>query len=703
MNKMTRTEAREFIRNNPQIFLDLANNKKSFICPECNNGTGENGTGLEHKSSDKTHFTCFKCNQIINNDVIDIIAIVHGLQTGSKEAFEKAYEIYNIEIVDNKRTLSGQNLDKRATGYQQKTDTNTTKNTQETEMNKTNSRQKEGLEMKKYIKDKHESLRLNQDEAFKYLIGRGLTEDIIYNFNIGYDLKKNCVVIPYSKDIERCNYYILRNINGNENNRYRKPPSEQTGIKEPIFNVEDMHQNIDPVFVVESPFCALSIIQEGFKCVSIGGTGGRKLTDYIKDNKIKPSLILALDKEPSGQKAQEQLYKELLNLNIDVVNSDDFHSSQVKDPNEYLQSNRESFKKWLETEELKIKNYKKAQHKKENNTKEKLFKLNERTLKQNILKIPTGFKRLDEFFKVGLSPGLYGVGAIPSLGKTTFVLQIADQIAENGQDVYMFSLEMSTEALLTKSLSRLMTEITQNGKATGKTSDDILNGGYESWEEDYKTKYKNAFNQHSEKISDNLYIFDKRGIGVKEIREKVLKHYEVMGVKPVVIIDYLQKLAHYDVKMTDKQNIDKNLEALKALSEEFKIPVIFISSFNRENYTTSVTMTSFKESGSIEYDCDVVIGLQYSFMDKLDECNSDRERRKTLRTETEKNDKKASEGECIEITLRILKNRNGSRGDITFKYYPMFNKFIEEELQEIKDKEGNKIGEEVKEGVDVYF
>lgn len=698
---MTRAEAKEFIKNNPQIFLDLANNKKSFICPKCRNGTGKNGTGLECKKEDKTHFTCFKCNQIINNDVIDIIAIVHGLQTGSKEAFEKAYKIYNIEIVDNKRTLSRQNLDKMATRYQQKTDTNTTKNTQEIEINKTNSRQKEGLEMKKYIKDKHESLRLNQDEAFKYLIDRGLTEDIIYNFNIGYDLKKNCVVIPYSKDIEHCNYYILRkiDINVNKKDRYRKPPSKKTGIEEPIFNVEDMNQEKEPVFVVESPFCALSIIQEGFKCVSIGGTGGRKLTDYIKDNEIKTSLILALDKEPSAQEAQEQLYKELLNLNIDVVKSDDFYSSQAKDPNEYIQENKENFKKWLDNEVLKIKDHKTYYKQNQSltnylNTFEKEFE------KEGEKPISTGFKTLNNFLDGGLFAGLYCIGGISSLGKTTFTLQIADQIAESGQDVLIFSLEMSEREILAKSLSRLIMKLKSDGKATGKTTRDILKGG-KNWEKGEKENFKISLNQYRS-ISKNIYIYEGVGdIGVKEISEKAYRHYEITGNTPVIIIDYLQILAPYDPKITDKQNTDKNVIELKRLSRDFKTPIVVISSFNRENYNNTVSMASFKESGAIEYSSDVLIGLQFNFMrqaekDKNGKDRSDKDKKNFIDEEREKAFEEAKNGKAQEINLKILKNRNGNKGDLIFKYYPMFNKFIEEELQEIKDKEGNTIATEDK-------
>src|SRR5699024_8872609 len=112
----TRAEATEFIRNNPEQYLIKAN-KKGYICPICRNGEGKNGTGLEHKPSDKTHFTCFKCNTIINNDVIDIISIEHGLQIGSKDAFEKAYELYNIEINDTNTTANRQQNAKNIPPY----------------------------------------------------------------------------------------------------------------------------------------------------------------------------------------------------------------------------------------------------------------------------------------------------------------------------------------------------------------------------------------------------------------------------------------------------------------------------------------------------------------------------------------------------------------------------------------------------------
>ena len=100
---------------------------------------------------------------------------------------------------------------------------------------------------------------------------------------------------------------------------------------------------------------------------------------------------------------------------------------------------------------------------------------------------------------------------------------------------------------------------------------------------------------------------------------------------------------------------------LKRLSRDCKIPVVVISSFNRENYGSKVSMQAFKESGAIEYSTDVLIGLQ-------------------LKGTGEKgfdiDDAKAKNPREIEAV--ILKNRNGAAGKkIFYKYYTMFNYFRE--------------------------
>ena len=130
---------------------------------------------------------------------------------------------------------------------------------------------------------------------------------------------------------------------------------------------------------------------------------------------------------------------------------------------------------------------------------------------------------------------------------------------------------------------------------------------------------------------------------------------------PVVVIDYIQILAPYNDRATDKQNTDKAVMELKRISRDYKTPVIGISSFNRANYSVPVTMEAFKESGAIEYSSDVLIGLQLKGAGQKD-FDANQAKRKVPR----------------EVELVILKNRNGRTGDIIdYNYYPLFNYFTE--------------------------
>ena len=133
------------------------------------------------------------------------------------------------------------------------------------------------------------------------------------------------------------------------------------------------------------------------------------------------------------------------------------------------------------------------------------------------------------------------------------------------------------------------------------------------------------------------------------------------GKTPLVIVDYLQIVAPYNERATDKQNMDKAVLELKRISRDFKLPVIAVSSLNRMSYGQRISMEAFKESGAIEYSSDVLIGLQL------------RGAGEAAFDPTEAKKKNPRQIEAV-----ILKNRNGRVGEkIEFEYYPMFNYFTE--------------------------
>ena len=300
--------------------------------------------------------------------------------------------------------------------------------------------------------------------------------------------------------------------------------------------------------------------------------------------------------------------------------------------------------------------------------------------------IPTGYDELDKVLEGGLYEGLYFIGAISSLGKTTYVLQMADQIAQQGQDVLVFSLEMARSELMAKSISRLThLNVLEKGLPNGyaKTTRGITAGKrYAGYKADEKKLIQNSVIEYSQ-YADNLYIHEGVGtIGADEIRKTVEHHIQYTGNTPVVIIDYLQILAPEDPRATDKQNTDNAVLKLKRLSRDHKLAVIGISSFNRENYTNAVSMTSFKESGAIEYSSDVLIGLQFRKQREVDEHNRTKKANEP-RLIVDADAEKAKNPR--ELELKILKNRNGATGGgIDYDFYPLFNHFVEKEPSKLE-------------------
>jgi replicative DNA helicase len=292
--------------------------------------------------------------------------------------------------------------------------------------------------------------------------------------------------------------------------------------------------------------------------------------------------------------------------------------------------------------------------------------------------IKTGFPKFDEALGGGLRAGrLYGIGAITSLGKTTFALQIADNMARAGQDVLIFSLEMSRYELMGKSVSRgTYKHCIENGKNTANATSlqSILD--YEkqqSLSQENKKIIDEAIVDYRDNVADRINISEGIGnIGVKEVEDFVRNFRILKNSKPVVIIDYLQILAPYHERLTDKQSIDKNVLELKRICRDYQAPVIIINSFNRSNYLNEVSFEAFKESGAIEYSCDVLIGLQL--------CIKEREEWDAKTPQCKKNEEynKAKIKTPREVEAIILKNRAHKAYDkIVFRYMSEYDYFEE--------------------------
>lgn len=279
-----------------------------------------------------------------------------------------------------------------------------------------------------------------------------------------------------------------------------------------------------------------------------------------------------------------------------------------------------------------------------------------------IHRLSTGIKSLDRALGGGISPGLYVLGAIPNLGKSTLALQIAQNISAGGTPVLFFSMEMPRERIASKALSR---QIFINTRSPRYSSDMLLNEN-SAQDTDFWSQVDIARKQVAEDCK-NLYVLerDETICSAEDIVRAVEDAKETLGQNntPVVIVDYLQILSGDKAGsfLSDKAIVDFNIRILTTLSTQEKIPVILISSFNRYSYKKPVTMEGFKESGSIEYSADVILGMQLSAVNEQD-FNIDKEKEKNPR----------------DIELVVLKHRYGKSGNsLSFKYYPA-NDYFEE-------------------------
>lgn len=291
--------------------------------------------------------------------------------------------------------------------------------------------------------------------------------------------------------------------------------------------------------------------------------------------------------------------------------------------------------------------------------------------------IPTCFDNLNDALSGGLTAGLYVIGAISSLGKTTFCLQLADNLSTHN-DVLYFSLEQSQTELITKSLKRESYKFSFHDDYPNSA---LFKGAkYATLTNGQKKAIEDAYFRYSQKCI-NMYFFDDlRFNTIEEIIEISVNHFKETGKKPIIFIDYLQFLHTSENIKDTKRELDTIIQILKRFIKQNGLTVFLISSFNRASYKQNVDMTSFAGSGGIEFTADVLIGMQpKAFHDANEKENGTLD----VNINEEKNK------EVREIEMVILKNRHGRCGNsIYFSYLPQYSiyqELYEDELEENED------------------
>jgi len=212
----------------------------------------------------------------------------------------------------------------------------------------------------------------------------------------------------------------------------------------------------------------------------------------------------------------------------------------------------------------------------------------------NITGIPTGFDKFDES-TTGLHPGeLVIVAGRPSMGKTTFAMNIAENAAIGSKTpVAVFSMEMPGEQLAMRMISSLG-RIDQHHIRTGQLTD-------EDW-----PRITSAVHMLSEA---NLFIDDTPAMSPNEIRARARRMKRKHGLG-LVVIDYLQLMQVHGGSENRATEISEISRGLKALAKELSVPVIALSQLNRsleQRPDKRPIMSDLRESGAIEQDADVIV------------------------------------------------------------------------------------------------
>ena len=658
---MTRKQARAEINSRPELVLSQLQKSKGgnkYICPICNSGGhgGANSDGALTFYPDSNRFYCYACGDQPDTfggrgqDVLGALCLLYSCT--ENEVFER--EGLTIDRGYQKPT------EKTYKGFNANNGNNTLPIRKEAE--KGVQELTEAADLTAYFAECRDRLK-QSPEAISYLQARGISLDTALQYWIGFDPKADPaqskhptprIITPTCRT-----HYIARSIDPDTPKQWAKMNNK--GGTPAIFNAKVLQDSsIDAVFVTEGFFDALSVIEIGGQAIALNSTSNAsKLLEQLREKRTKATLILCFDNDDAGKKCTKTLREGLQRLNISYVTAD--LCGGYNDPNEALQGNRERFtaavNEAIRTTAARpdsisdyidrimsseIDSFKEAKNRR------------------------TGFTNLDDKAK-GLYAGLYVVAAISSLGKTTFCHQIADQLAEMGEDVLFFSLEQSRLELVSKSLAR---RTAQKDITTAVNSLSIRRGYLPE-------QVLKAADEYKKGISDRLSIIEGNfACNISFIGDYIRRYINKTGKKPIVFVDYLQILQpEQDERgrtQTTKETVDSTVTELKRISREQGLTVFVISSVNRANYLTPIDFESLKESGGIEFTADVIWGLQLQCLNDpiFDKQNNIKERRKKI--------KEAKAATPRKIELVCLKNRYGvSSYSCYFDYTPEYDLFTE--------------------------
>lgn len=278
----------------------------------------------------------------------------------------------------------------------------------------------------------------------------------------------------------------------------------------------------------------------------------------------------------------------------------------------------------------------------ENETYDRLSKMNDPETRDDYIGIPCGIGELDRMITGLNKSDLIILGARPGMGKTSFALNIVRNVAVNtGKTVCFFSLEMTRDQLAQRMLSS-EAGIKSEKLRTGELDDD-------EW---------TRLAQAGESLSKaNIYFDESSNITVPEMKAKLLR----MDKRDLVVIDYLG-LMHSPRNIDNRvQEISEITRSLKIMAKDLNVPIIACAQLSRgtegKGKSHRPALSDLRDSGSIEQDADIVLFLYrdayYDNEKSDDEDRSDQSR-----------------AECI-----VAKNRHGEIGTVDLHWDGQYTRF----------------------------
>lgn len=599
-------------------------NKSNYICPLCGSGKGENGTGAFSLKGNLWH--CFSCNE--GGDIFDLYARLNNCDIS--EAYKGIEAMYEGIPVSEKTEAPTQ--------------------------------EKDVSEIEREIQVFYEILESGTDMglAKEYFNKRGISDEAIKHFKLGYNGRN--AIIPYNNTsyLERGFYGDFKRNTGN------------------VGTMDATHNEKGTLFICEGWADAISLWELGFNAISVNSTNNYERAISFISGKCYKNVVIAFDNDKPGKEASSLLLKALYEIGMPCVQFDYKQlKGNHKDINEYLNDNKEELREVCNRMALEA-NSKAIEAK--NDNKETITQTsNKEALKAkfehfsssyylknsfvNDLKeskgqiVSSGYSSIDREMGGGLAKGLYIIGAVSSLGKTTFVLNMSVNIAKQKRHVLFFSLEMDEMEMNAKTIALTIAskKKTPIKRANSIGAKEIMSQKFKTEEELQETR--EAVSEIENGVGNYLHFipcnFD---MNIETIQKNIEDFISAYNTVPVVVIDYLQIIPPTRPNASDKQNIDEITRNLKIIQSKYNMIMFVISSFNRESYLLPCDRTSFKESGTLEYSANVMWGLQLQAITSYKYKNMG-EKEKTKKREIINNALKETPRM---IKLVCLKNRFGS-------------------------------------------